>query len=309
MSGFFFPKEWALGLGSVDELAWRLNLTTRDLQNIERTIPRRYSVVVVYRRGKERKVVAPDGKLKSIQKLILENLLNIRFPAYVQGGVRGYSIVTNARLHRQQKWVARIDIRKFFPSVHYLRIKGLFEKLGCSNEAAQVLTHFTTYKGELPQGAPTSPVLGNLVLFEADRRLYNLAQRRHLMYTRYFDDITISGHKRLGSICQKVFDICRTEGFKAHKTAPKFSITPNSEPQIVTGLIVNGKRLKVSGDFLEGLEEKLDLLQKGEVPSEELYKFLHATRGMVAYLRSVDQKTARRLSQKSRSILWGRYGF
>jgi RNA-directed DNA polymerase len=137
-------------------------------------------------------------------------------------------------------------------------IRDIFIALGCSSDAADTLTHFTTFNRELPQGAPTSPVLSNFVLHPFDERVRNLCRIKRFSYSRYFDDVAISGDVNPSSTCQKIVEICSNLGFRINTKDPrKFRITNKDQDQIVTGLIVNNNKLKVSLSFLAKLENNL----------------------------------------------------
>lgn len=145
------------------------------------------------RRGGVRTIEAPDDKLKVLQRLILHRLLNpLPLPEVATGFVPGRSIVDNARPHTQMAVVINIDLADFFPSITATQIEATWRALGWGAEAATVLTRICTNENHLPQGAPTSPALSNLVCGHLDARLAALVEKRDGAYTRYADDITIS---------------------------------------------------------------------------------------------------------------------
>lgn len=145
------------------------------------------------RRGGVRSIEAPDDKLKTLQRLILQRLLNpLPQPEAATGFVPGRSIVDNARPHTKMAVVINIDLADFFPSITSSRVEAVWRALGWGAEAAAVLTRLCTHENHLPQGAPTSPALSNLVCRHLDARLAALVEKRDGAYTRYADDITIS---------------------------------------------------------------------------------------------------------------------
>ena len=140
-------------------------------------IPIKYTnFFIPKKRGRNRLIRSPHEELKSVQRLILKRLLE-RLPCHpsVMGFRKGYSIVTNARSHLGSKVILGVDIRDFFPSTRRKRIYTFFRGLGWNREAALALTRLCTFKDGLPQGAPTSPVLSNLVNYPMDCRLKKLA--------------------------------------------------------------------------------------------------------------------------------------
>jgi RNA-directed DNA polymerase len=168
------------------------------------------------------------------------------------GFVAGRSTVTNAKPHQKAALVIKLDLKDFFPTVHYRRVCGLFKHLGYSDTVAAVLAGLTTYRpklpdgtvvwpGTLPQGAPTSPALANLACRRLDRRLSQLAAKYGATYTRYADDLTFSFAKQpdvaLGRFLWWVDGICQQEGFV--ERTDKRRILRNKHQQRVTGIVVN----------------------------------------------------------------------
>ena len=144
--------------------------------------------------GGERTISEPPSPIKILQlkfKLILDQIYQPKSCVY--GFVSNRSIVDGAIPHKKRaKWVLNIDLNDFFPSIHFGRIRGLFLSLGVGPNAAAIWAHLVTCDGVLPQGAPTSPVLSNMIARQLDTKLIGLANRFHLTYTRYADDLTFS---------------------------------------------------------------------------------------------------------------------
>lgn len=305
-----FPKTWRTNLTHGDELADSLHRDAKWLKQFESKIPNQYhNVPLKKKNGDTRWLSVPGDELKEVQRSILANLLTFSFPNYVQGGAQKRSIVTNASLHRKKKWVACLDISKFFPNVHHSQLNEVFLDLGNSKEVASSLTHFTSYDYELPQGAPTSPTLANLILYNLDISIQRLCEIKQFTYSRYFDDITISGNRPLDTTCDKVIAIARREGFKIHKDdEQKFRKTPTWKTQIVTGIIVNRKRLEPSDTFLADFQKTLESLEIGDLPAFAFYKTLTTARGMVAFLNSVNPSLAHSFQRKIDAIDWEKYG-
>ena len=156
------------------------------------------SFTIKKRNGTLRFIDEPRQRLKVLQEKILAYLYEHAGPAKpcVHGFTRKRSIVTNAKKHCSPKTqhLLNIDIEDFFPSITFYRVRGLFQKkpFEFSYEVATVLAQLCTFNGTLPQGAPTSPLLANLVCRSLDRDLMKLAERHRATYTRYADDITFS---------------------------------------------------------------------------------------------------------------------
>jgi RNA-directed DNA polymerase len=215
------------------------------------------------RRGGVRTIEAPDDKLKALQRLILQRLLNpLPLPEAATGFVPGRSIVDNARPHTGMAVVINIDLADFFPTIRASQVEAAWRALGWGAEAARVLTRICTHDEHLPQGAPTSPALSNLVCGRLDARLAALVENREGAYTRYADDLTLSlpgfGRNkrlrphRLGQVrarpAQKTFvgrqlltyvkDIIEAEGF-AIQMKKKVRVQRAHQRQTATGLVVN----------------------------------------------------------------------
>jgi retron-type reverse transcriptase len=203
-------------------------------------------------KGGTRRIAAPRTPLRKIQRKLLDEIL-AKVPLHdaCHGFVPDRSTVTNAKPHEGAAIVVKLDLKDFFPTVHYRRVKGLFEQLGYGEDVAATLAGLTTYRpvvngeavwpGMLPQGAPTSPALANLVCRRMDHRLERLAGKYSAIYTRYADDLTFSFREvpdiRIGRFLWWVDSICQQEGFTERDD--KRRILRAKHQQRVTGLVVN----------------------------------------------------------------------
>ena len=206
-------------------------------------------------KGGTRKIAAPRTPLRKVQRKILDEIL-AKVPLHdaAHGFVPDRSTVTNALPHTRAAIVLKLDLKDFFPTVHYRRVKGLFQYLGYNEEVSATLAGLTTYRpkldnghvvwpGVLPQGAPTSPAIANLVSRRLDARLGKLAEKYGATYTRYADDLTFSFRVdpaiKLGRFLWWVDGICQQEGFT--ERADKRRVLRNKHQQRITGLVVNDK--------------------------------------------------------------------
>jgi RNA-directed DNA polymerase len=217
--------------------------------------------------GKLRLIEAPKPRLKAIQRRILREILSAVPPhGCANGFVAGRSCLTGAQVHAGEAVVATFDLAEFFPSIGLPRIHGIFRSLGYPWAVARRLTGLCTtvtpasvFLGlpdsqrpdrelqalygvpHLPQGAPTSPALANLLAWTLDRRLHGLARAANANYTRYADDLAFSGDadfsNGLGRFGKAVETILNEEGFSLNVT--KSRIMPRSTRQRVTGIVVN----------------------------------------------------------------------
>jgi len=225
----------------VDELARRLAIDPAHLLAVTAAY---HEFRLPKRSGGSRRILAPAPELKKMQRLILRGLLRrlVSHPA-ATGFERGQSIVTHARLHAGRAVVIHFDIQGFFESTSADRIRRFFLRCGWSDDAADLLTQLTTHEGALPQGAPTSPRLSNLVNFVLDLRLEHLSAQCNARYSRYADDITFSLDQDdpagIRMILWRTGIIVRQTGYVLHHG--KMRIRRRHQQQRVTGLVVNEK--------------------------------------------------------------------
>ncbi len=224
----------------VDELARRLGV---DEARLRLTQPQYHSFTIPKRRGGQRRILAPQSKLKTLQRRILRRLLGrLKVHPAAMGFERGRSIVHNARAHQGQAVILRFDVRDFFSSTRTRRVKRYFRRIGFNRPAATLLLRLCTYEAGLPQGAPTSPRLSNLVNYRLDARLAGMAAKLGAVYTRYADDVTISlaedDKKKIRYLKKFLCRVVEAEGYRLHHRK-KQSVRRRHQCQTVTGLVVN----------------------------------------------------------------------
>ncbi|WP_262273409.1 retron St85 family RNA-directed DNA polymerase [Microvirga yunnanensis] len=192
------------------------------------------------RSGGERKIAEPLPSLKEIQHWILSNILNkISVHPAAKAFCAGKSIKENARFHKSQKTVLTIDIKDFFPSIGAGRVFNVYRSLGYSSQVASALTDLSCLERQLPQGAPSSPALSNIVCLTLDRRLFGFARKNNLRYTRYADDMTFSGNEIGSDEIDFVYKVISKSGFEPN--LQKTRVLRLNQRQIVTGVVVNEK--------------------------------------------------------------------
>ena len=231
------------GLGkSLSELClW----TGLDRRTLIQGVPRYSRHTIAKRRGGRRHLQVPDDATKTIQRTILRRVLaHLHAHPAATGFERGRSIVDHARPHVGRKLVVTMDVIEFFRTTTAERIDQYFRRVGWDAEAAAILTSWTTHEGGLPQGAPTSPRLSNLVNYYLDVQLTTMARRRFARYTRYGDDIALSFDRptprRVRGTIQCVRRILKAHGYESHGRK-KTRIQPAARRQVITGLVVNQK--------------------------------------------------------------------
>lgn len=302
-----------------NELAAALNLSMPQLKglcyqaDVTTNIP--YTHFTINKRnGSARHIWAPIPRLKFVQRWILDKILNnLTTHGAAHGFVRDKSIVTNAAVHSDSKILIKLDIKEFFPSVNWRRVKGVFRYAGYHEQIATLLALLCTESPRqiveqngatyyvaladraLPQGAPTSPALTNIICLNLDRRLTGLADKLGLRYSRYADDLTFSlpvndaaqEHKAtkkskvvnkientsteqantehnhlIGQLLGSVHKILREEGFTLNNDKTRVIRTGNQ--QSVTGMVVNGDGApRVPRQIKRRLRAAIHNLEKG----------------------------------------------
>jgi RNA-directed DNA polymerase len=213
---------------------------------------KRYTRFNVQKRsGGVREIHAPIKPIKDVQRRLLVALA----PAYrptlnIHGFVAGRSPVSNARPHQRQTSVLRADILDFFPSIHFGRVRGLFRAFPFDypDDVAQLLAHICCHRGALPQGAPTSPLVSNLICRGLDRDLAQLAKEERCYFTRYADDLSFSTRRRQFPVAladmdesgvtvagKRLHDLVEHHGFVLNGS--KTRLVHYAQRQRVTGLI------------------------------------------------------------------------
>lgn len=183
-----------------DHLAFLLGITLHDLMYFVMQQDDHYArYYLSKKRGGRRPVDAPSERLKSVQRWILSSILEkMRVSDYAFGFVKGRSLLENARVHLGKHCVVNVDIEDFFASVQADNVFRVFSYYGYSKEVSFCLSRLCTLSGVLPQGAPTSPCISNLVFLKVDKRLARLAKTYEASYSRYADDLTFPAEEILG---------------------------------------------------------------------------------------------------------------
>ena len=222
--------------------------------------------------GGVRNIVAPQKPLANIQNKIA-NVLMLQPENKASGSkashgfIKNKSILTNAKVHRNKKYVLNTDIQDFFPSFSFGRVLGFFEKNNAfmmDHKIAVALTNLCCYKQRLPQGAPSSPPITNLIFHIVDFKIIKLARKYKLTYTRYVDDLTFSTNnhsflKTYHDFLTELNALITHEGFNLNNN--KTHLEFKNSRQEVTGIIVN-KKLNVHKEFYRKTRAMADNLYK-----------------------------------------------
>jgi len=262
--------------------------------------------------GGYRTVYAPEGNLKRLQKGLNKALQ--RYYSYIKPDcVFGFTtlsesasrcnIADNAARHTGKRFVLNIDLKDFFPSITGEMVYSMFSSnlFYFSKETAKMFSLLTLYHGRLPAGAPTSPIVSNLVCLPLDRELMLFSSQYDVVYTRYADDLTFSSDKPFSR--KQIADITaliRRYGFEVNHR--KFRLQPTSTRQTVTGLVVNRKvnierrklkklRAVVHDVNRHGMREAaMRNLKLEKISKEQLSEFADSLEGYIGFVRQVKGK-------------------
>lgn len=226
--------------------------------------------------GDFRIIHAPKDNLKWIQRKLNNKLFEIHLD-YLEGNniksiishgfEKGKSIITNASVHKHKKYLLNIDIADFFPSFNFGRVRGYFHKskeFNFSKEVSTIIAQLACYKGKLPQGAPTSPIISNFIFNIVDLRILKLAKNYKLDYTRYADDMSFSTNNKVFkkdylAFIQELKELLEKSGFEINQN--KTRLEYYSSRQEVTGLTVNDK-INASRTFINNTRAMANQLYK-----------------------------------------------
>lgn len=204
--------------------------------------PKRYyrDFEISKKNGSKRLISEPLPSLKEIQIWILRNILyKVPTSPFAKAYKPNVSILENLRFHKNQPKVLTLDLENFFPSIGFKTVQKEFLELGYSKMVSTLITKLCIRDGCLPQGAPTSPYLSNLIFKKADAIISDYCKQKKIRYTRYADDLSFSGDFDEKKLFHKVTETVGKLNLHINKNKTKL-MTPNSR-QTVIGIVVNEK--------------------------------------------------------------------
>jgi RNA-directed DNA polymerase len=231
--------------------------------------------------------------LKEIQSRILARMLEqIELPGYVNGGVKGRSLSHNIELHAGAAALVTVDIKSFFPSITPKQVYSIWRyRLNCCPRFAAILTRLTTFEGRLPQGAPTSTYLANLLIASIDGEIVRACHKYGITYSTWVDDLAFSGaDARL--MIQIVIDVLMRNGFSvSHK---KLRVMGPSNRSILNGVIA-GLKLNVPREFRSAIRSGTYKLRMGLVTRNEFDSYVKSMHGTIDHVARFNRRLADRL--------------
>ena len=246
-------------ISTLKHLAYTLKVRTTKLEKVILHIDEYYyekkelkldnkGNVLLDKSGNEKfRILNPSIKqLKTIQKRIRINILSkLHIPDYAFGGIKGRDNIKNAKCHQGKKYVFTTDLKNFYPTFRNERVFEMFRSFHFSPTVAKVLTQLTTYKGRLPQGAPTSSTIANLVFIKTGKKLQLFSIENKLTFTSFVDDLAFSAPYDFKGKIPVLLETIKSDCYSiSHKKTNYKTKNP-----IVTNLVVKNNKLELPNSF------------------------------------------------------------
>lgn len=281
----------------LSSLSKDLGFSAKALYSVSNHIHSHYRCTKIMKNNGEcRELSVPDDFLKAIQRKIVEKLLVYEEVSVYAGAYRyGTSIVKNAAPHLNNNTVLKLDIRRFFDHIIYPLVKEkVFVKEKYSEKNRILLSLLCLHRDALPQGAPTSPIISNIIMKDFDDTVGRWCRNKKIVYTRYCDDMTFSGDFAPGEVVSFVKNELGKMGFYLNRK--KTAVIHNGQKKVVTGVVVNDK-LNTPLAYRKKLRQELYYCKKYGVASHIKHNnlkisepdYINKLLGRVNYVLSVDR--------------------
>ncbi len=214
------------------------------------------------RNGSDRNISEPLPNLKNIQTWIKTNILEkLSVHKVAKAFRKNQSIKNNAYFHKNQGTVLALDIKDFFNNINGKTVYLLFRRCGYSRRVSNILKELCTFNDCLPQGAPTSPIISNLIFAAIDNRIYKFTRKENLYYTRYADDITISGNDvKIKKVISFISMVLKENNFELNQD--KIKVMRKNSCQLVTGIVSNNSVLNAPKYKIKDLRKEIYYIRK-----------------------------------------------
>lgn len=308
-----------LPIGNVSNLASALSVPEIFLRRVAAQPDDFYSVNPIPKKSGGYRIISdPAKELKIVQRRIVRRILSeCKFPDYLFGSIKDdenpRDFVRNAQYHVNAKEVMAFDIDSFFPSVHPRFIKRIFKfLLKFPDDVADLLVSLVTLNGGLPQGAPTSSYLANLIFYDCEHKVVKTLQSKGFSYSRLVDDITISSSKNILPT-EKTFIYDQIKKMLGEKrliiSKKKYSVTNTSlvgKKTVVTGLVIENNIVKIPKEKITEIGKQVyDLANKAVISTSDhaYHKQYGKVSGLVALYTRLAPKKALLHRQNLQGIL------
>jgi RNA-directed DNA polymerase len=294
----------------------------------------------------KRYICVPCHELNNVQRFIHEHILvHLKSHNAVVSYNKGSTIYDAALFHCESKWLIKLDLKDFFDSINEVSVYRVFRKTGYSPllsfQMARLCTRIipkkeqniselvnerkkytlgkynNKFKGSLPQGAPTSPILSNIVGAKMDKNIELLSTEYNMIYTRYADDLMLSTSDKnmTRASCEKLvyrlYNILKSHGFEPNLAKTK--IIPPGARKIVLGLVVNGTKPKLSKSFKSNLLQHLHFCTRVDVGAvkhakhkkfDSVIGFRNHLKGLISYALQIDSRFGNKTLYQFNIIKW-----
>ena len=276
---------------ALDSLEQDLGFSAKTLYGLSNNLDKHYRNIFIPKHdGSKRKLSIPDLILKRVQRSIADNILaDYPISRYAMAYTKGSSVQKNASLHVGKQKILKLDVDGFFDHLTYARVKDcVFCKENYSEPIRILLTMLCYYKESLPQGAPTSPAITNIIMYDFDEKIGKYCGENNISYSRYCDDITFSGDFNEKAVIFVVKDELRKLGLflKSRKTA----VIPNTKRQTVTGIVVNEK-IGLTKEYKNKIRQEIYYIKKygidghlSKIGCQDKQYYLNSLKGRVAFV-------------------------
>lgn len=297
----YFRRKGIAPLLSEGNLPLFLGISPKVIFSIRKNTNKHYRNFIIKKRdGSDRQIETPRTYLKVIQWWILDNILNrITIRDNVFGFVKGRNPLQNAEYHLGSKHILNVDIENFFNSINIDKVRKIYVNIGYSEQIANMMAELCCLNGRVPQGAPTSPAIANMVLQDLDSELSKLAINFKCKYSRYADDITFSSRKKIGNdLLNHIEKSVNNEGFRLKISKTRFA-GPGNRME-VTGIVINEK-MQPPRTWRKNTRAHLHTLSTQPRLRRKDVSYLNGIIGMAIQYPESDHMS--QLAEKSREIL------
>ena len=262
-----------------------LGIPIKTLFAISNNLSSHYKKVKIPKKnGSFRELSVPDNVLKKVQTAIANKLLAIEpISMYAQAYRPGASVQRNASFHVGKKKILKLDIKHFFDSILYSTVKEkCFPSDRYSEQIRILLSMLCYFRETLPQGAPTSPIITNIIMRDFDEKVGSFCKARNIAYSRYCDDMTFSGDFDEKPVIEFVKDELFRQGYLLN--GKKTTVVISSQRQMVTGVVVNEK-MTIPGEYKSKIRQEIYFCKKHGV--ENHLHHINHTGDTKAYISSL----------------------
>jgi RNA-directed DNA polymerase len=259
---------------------------------------------------KRRDVISIRGDFKTVQRRIYERILSkvIKPGPSSHGGIRGKSIKSNAESHLGNVYAYQTDIANFFPSIHRDRVRSVLQNCVGSRDVAELLAQLVTLDDHLALGLVTSPILAEAVIQSVDTRISGACLERGLTYSRFVDDICISGSFSIekSGIPSMVRRILQENGFQIRAEKDRF-VSLSSDLFSLTGIEIRKNRLRVPQRYIDDLIRDLESAKAIAMGREHPVNWYYTREQMVGriqFVRWINKGQSSLLLKKFNKINW-----